>query len=237
MSKVDKNENKKVNLNNTSVIIRTHNEERWIGHTIQSVIDYFYKPEIIIVDNKSKDETINIIKHFQEDPELNNKHNKQYTKIKIIEINNYTPGKAINLGVNRCTNNYILIISSHCVLTKMNMEKHKNDLEKHACIFGNQIPVWEGKKIQKRYIWSHFPKKEVVNMYSEMEKRYFMHNALSLYKKSTLINNPFDEYLIGKEDRYWANKIIDNNLSILYDPEMEVLHHYTSNGSTWKGIG
>ena len=36
-----------------SVVIRTRNEERWIGHVIQSVIDHLDKPEIIIVDNNS----------------------------------------------------------------------------------------------------------------------------------------------------------------------------------------
>ena len=30
-----------------SVVIRTRNEERWIGHVIQSVIDHLDKPEII----------------------------------------------------------------------------------------------------------------------------------------------------------------------------------------------
>ena len=39
-----------VNKNiNVSVIIRTKNEEQWIGHVIQSVIDLIYKPEIIII--------------------------------------------------------------------------------------------------------------------------------------------------------------------------------------------
>ena len=32
-----------------SVVIRTRNEERWIGHVIQSVIDHLDKPEIIIM--------------------------------------------------------------------------------------------------------------------------------------------------------------------------------------------
>ena len=32
---------KKKNSQNTSVIIRTRNEERWIGHTIQSCLDLF----------------------------------------------------------------------------------------------------------------------------------------------------------------------------------------------------
>ena len=40
-----------------SVIIRSRNEERWIGHCIQSVLDNIYKPEIIIVDNNSTDNT------------------------------------------------------------------------------------------------------------------------------------------------------------------------------------
>ena len=42
-------ENKKL-----SVIIRAKNEERWIGHTIQSILDFITYPEIILIDNKSK---------------------------------------------------------------------------------------------------------------------------------------------------------------------------------------
>ena len=74
-------------------------------------------------------------------------------------------------------------------------------------------------------------------MYSEQEKRYFMHNGLAFYKKATLVETPFDEHLVGKEDRYWANKVIENGAGILYDPAMKAEHHYTVNGNTWKGIG
>ena len=38
---------------------------------------------------------------------------------------------------------------------------------------GNQIPVWYGKKITKRYLWSHFSNKKTKNMFSPLEKRYF----------------------------------------------------------------
>ena len=53
--------NKKV-----SIIIRTKNEERWIGYAVQSVLDHLYKPEIIIVDNNSTDKTLEIVKSFSE---------------------------------------------------------------------------------------------------------------------------------------------------------------------------
>ena len=53
-----------------SVVIRTKNEERWIGHTIQSVTDKLYKPEIIIVDDNSTDNTLQIVKSFVQDNSL-----------------------------------------------------------------------------------------------------------------------------------------------------------------------
>ena len=48
--------------NKITFIIRTKNEERWVGHAIQSVLDKVYRPEILIVDNNSKDKTIKIVK-------------------------------------------------------------------------------------------------------------------------------------------------------------------------------
>ena len=68
-----------------SVIIRSKNEERWIGHSIQSVIDTFDNVEIIIIDNGSKDDTLFIVKNFIEDPSFKNK-NGSYADIKIFNM-------------------------------------------------------------------------------------------------------------------------------------------------------
>ena len=219
-----------------SVIIRTKNEEAWVGYCIQSILDHLYKPEIIIIDNCSGDETLSIANSFKEDPLLKNDNNK-YTDIKIHQIKNYSPGRAINLGVKKASNQNILIISAHCILKKINLDKHVKDLKKFKCIFGNQIPIWKGKKITKRYIWSHFVNKEVINMYSSLENRFFMHNAVAIYNRSFLLKNKFDDNLTSKEDRYWANSIVNKKLQYLYDPALEVEHQYTQNGNTWKGIG
>lgn len=220
-----------------SVIIRTKNEERWIGHAIQSVLNNLNKPEIIIVDNNSTDETLSIIRLFVQDKLLGDKKNKNYTNIKIINIKDYTPGKSLNDGVKFATKKYVLILSAHCQLQKIDLKKHINDLNRHECIFGNQNPVFQGKNVVKRYLWSHFQDKEIINMYSESEKRYFLHNALAFYKRKTLINYRFNEQLVAKEDRYWVNNIISKKKKkILYDPKLSALHHYTLNGNTWKGL-
>ena len=64
-----------------SVVIRTKNEERWIGHTIQSVIDKLYKPEIIIVDDNSTDNTLQIVKSFVQDNSLSGDLKKNNEKL------------------------------------------------------------------------------------------------------------------------------------------------------------
>lgn len=218
-----------------SVVIRAKNEDRWIGHCIQSVLDHLDTPEILIIDNNSTDRTLEIARQFQNDSEVLTGGN--YTDLKIFNISDYSPGRSLNLGATEAKHENLLIISSHCILKKFDLKKHLKDLETHSAIFGNQIPIYEGKKITKRYLWNHFKNKEIIDMYSEMEGRHFFHNALSFFKTKTLLGHPFDENLVGKEDRYWAAKMISDSFTILYDPKMEVDHQYTSNGNTWKGIG
>ena len=85
-------------MDNISVLIRCRNEERWIGHTIQSVIDSFDKPEIVVVNNNSTDESMNIVNMFKKDKLLMD-DGGSYTDINIHNINAYSPGKSLNYGV------------------------------------------------------------------------------------------------------------------------------------------
>ena len=48
-----------------SVIIRNRNEEQHIGFAIQSVLDNFINPEIIVVDNNSTDNSLEIVNLFK----------------------------------------------------------------------------------------------------------------------------------------------------------------------------
>ena len=112
-------------------------------------MDNIFKPEIIVIDNNSQDKTLEIVRYFIQDPFLKNNKEKNYTKIKILKIDDYTPGKSLNLGVKECSNQNIMIISAHCELTNFDIKKHLTDLKKYSCIFGNQIPVFYGKKLPK----------------------------------------------------------------------------------------
>ena len=108
--------NKKTLGKKLSVIIRAKNEERWIGHTIQSVLDFFPGSEIIIIDNNSTDETLKVCKLFSKPKIFLNDVLSSYSKFKISKIDNYTPGKALNKGIKLASRENLMIISSHCVI-------------------------------------------------------------------------------------------------------------------------
>jgi len=214
-------------MDNISVIIRNRNEERYIGYTIQSVIDTFNKPEIIVVDNNSTDDSMGIVGTFN------------FENINTYNIDSYTPGKSLNYGVTKCSNDYVLVLSAHSQIINCQFKKIKRllDEEKFCVVGGKQIPIYRGKKITPRYVWSNFEGHDVINQFSSSENRYFLHNAFSFYKKDILIKYPFNETLPTKEDRYWVNDRIKEEMESYYDSVTTCHHHYTDNGATWKGIG
>ena len=214
-------------MSNISVIIRNKNESEHIGLAIQSVLDHLgLKTEIIIIDNNSIDDSLRVVALFDR---LN---------IKIFKLEDpYTPGKSLNYGVSKASYDNVLILSAHSQIISMDIEYVRKKLKDNVAVFGKQTPIYRGKKITPRYVWSHFGNEEKTNLFSKIENRQFLHNAFCFYKKDILQKYPFDEKLSGKEDRYWAIDRVKNNMNYLYTPKIKVNHYWTSNGATWKGLG
>ena len=78
-----------------SIIVRTKNESYWIGKCLYAIDKQKYENiEIILVDNSSKDNTVQIVK-------------KNFPKVKIINYKDkkFFPGKEINLGIKQSKEN------------------------------------------------------------------------------------------------------------------------------------
>ena len=195
-----------------SIIIRTKNEERWISSCLRSVFRQSYKNiEVIIVDNKSTDHTIEKSKSFA---------------VKIISIDEFFPGKAINDGIRASSGEYIVCLSAHCIpVNEFWLENLIQDIEnqKVAGIYGRQEPLSFTSDIDKRDLLTVFGLDRKIQV-----KDSFFQNANSAFRKDIWQKYPFDENISNIEDRVWGEKVISEGLKIIYEPQASVYH--------WHGI-
>ena len=132
---------------NISIIIRTKNEEQWVPYCLEAVLNQNYKNrEIIIVDDNSQDNTLDILKSFP---------------VKIFHYDgDYLPGKSLNFGVSKAKGEFIVFLSGHCVPKNPywleNLIKPFNKYNNLAGVYGRQEPFSFTTDSNKRDLWNTF---------------------------------------------------------------------------------
>lgn len=195
-----------------SVIIRTKNEERWIGHCLSMVFQQDFKDfEVILVDNASTDHTVQVA--------------KRYPLARIVNIECFRPGNALNEGIRASTGRFIVCLSAHCVpkdtdwLTRL-LDNFKDD-PNLAGVYGRQLPVSFTDPVDKRDLLIVFGQDRRLQV-----KDYFFHNANSMLRRDVWDAFPFDEEVTNIEDRVWGKAVTTAGYHIVYDPEAAVYHHH-----------
>ncbi len=202
-------------MKKVSIIIRTKNEERWILACLKLISEQDYQDyEIIIVDNNSVDKTIEKAINFGIK--------------KIIRIQDYYPGKAINLGIENSEGKYVVILSAHCLPINnfwlINLVKSIEEDELYAGVYGRQEPMSFSSPADKRDLTLVFGLDRKVQI-----KDSFFHNANSIIRKKCWDEIKFDEKLTNIEDRVWADQMLKQGYKILYEPEASVYHYHGIN--------
>ncbi|MBT5406061.1 MAG: glycosyltransferase [Gammaproteobacteria bacterium] len=194
-----------------SIIIRTKNEDQWIGHCLEMIYQQDFKDfEIILVDNASDDHTVEIA--------------KRYAVNKIINIDKFLPGLAINNGIRASSGDFIVCISAHCVPLNISWlsDLIKNfDDDSIAGVYGRQLPVSYTNAADKRDLLIVFGQDRRIQI-----KDYFFHNANSMIRRDIWNNIPFDEHVTNIEDRVWGKAVIEKGYKLIYDPEPAVYHYH-----------
>ena len=195
-----------------SIIIRTKNEERWIGHCLSMIFKQDYKNfEVILVDNESIDHTLEIANRFP--------------ILKKVTIKDFKPGFALNEGIRLSSGEFIVCLSAHCIPKNTNwlssLIKNFNNEPSLAGVYGRQLPVSFTSPIDKRDLLIAFGQDR-----RKQIKDYFFHNANSMIRKEVWQSFPFDELVSNIEDRVWGKEVINAGYHIIYDPEAEVYHHH-----------
>lgn len=119
--------------NNISVALATYNGAKFLHEQLLSLINQTYPPkEIIIVDDCSKDNTLQIIQDAQ----------KKYSFIKLfVNAQNKGPIKTFELAISKCSSNYIALSDQDDIweLDKLEVSlkelKSIEDVDKPSMVF------------------------------------------------------------------------------------------------------
>lgn len=190
----------------TSIVIRTFNEEKHLGNLLRALKQQDYQDyEIIVVDSGSTDRTLEIAK-------------ESANSVLQIESRDFTFGYSLNLGCRQSQGKYIVFISAH-VLPKDNkwlgnlLAPFQN--EKVAMVYGRQIGGKDNKFSDQR---------DLKRLFSDTSG--YVNNANSALRKKIWQARPFDEYLFGLEDIEWAKYVIEKGFLAVYEPKAAIFHFH-----------
>ena len=202
----------KQNSVEVSIIVRTRNEELWISHCLEMLFKQdFENFEVVLVDNNSSDNTVSVA--------------KRYPIAKVLNIDKFYPGQAINIGIRASSGKYIVCISAHCIPKDnqwlKNLHCNFNSNQKLAGVYGRQLPLAYTNNSDKRDLLITFGRDKKIQ-----EKDYFFHNANSMLPRDIWEKFPFDEKVTNIEDRVWGREVIEAGYQIAYDPDASVFHYH-----------
>ncbi len=199
-------------MKKVSIIIRSKNEEKWIGHCLTAVYSQEFSDfEVILVDNNSTDNSLKIA--------------SRYPIEKIINIEEFLPGLALNNGIRESSGQYIVCLSAHCIpkdnywLSKLVENLDANEMA--VGVYGRQLPVSFTDAADKRDLLIVFGEDRRIQI-----KDYFFHNANSIIRRDSWEKFPFNENVTNIEDRVWGKQMIELGYNLIYEPEACVFHHH-----------
>jgi glycosyltransferase involved in cell wall biosynthesis len=176
-----------------SIVIRNKNEATSLENTL-FILTKMYKSEfeeIIIVDNNSTDNSLEIAKEYN---------------CKIVTIVDFTYGKATNLGIKTSTQDYVLLLSSHAVPIGSNFFKSSiNKFKENKNIAG--IRYINSIENYKRAIKNNF---KIID-----PLKFGLMTGCAMINKNVWEKHKFDERLVFSEDKHWSDLVVKKGYEIV----------------------
>lgn len=204
----------------TSIIIRTFNEEKHLGNLLRTIAEQDYRDyEIIIVDAGSTDRTLEIAAKFP-------------VKIVEIESRDFTFGYALNVGCKEARGKYLVVASAHVLPVDNEWLSHlvaPFSNERTAKVYGRQLGHQTSKFSEQRDFKRIFGTEPIE---TSVPLDYVNHANAAL-RRELWEKRHFDEYLFGLEDVEWAKYITGEGYLIQYEPKAAVYHIH---GERWGQV-
>jgi rhamnosyltransferase len=196
-------------MKTASLLIRTKNESRSLGATLEGVFAQSMPPhEVFIIDSGSRDRTLEIAARFP---------------VQIIRISpkGWSYPRALNVGADEATGEFLVCLSAHCPPVHedwlANLVRHFDD--------GSIAAVW-GPSIRRESTMPEAlaPYRQEPGSYTFETRAWGLNNCNSSLRRSLWLEFPFDESLPATEDKAWGMEAMARGYSLIYDPTAAVWH-------------
>lgn len=179
------------------------------------------KLQIVVVDNQSTDASSRVADNAD-------------AVIVSIPKNEFTWGRALNLGIEKTTGSIILLLSADaCPADNRWVAKMTEPFtdQNVAAVYGRQLP-WPNAPVDERV--------RLKKTFGEKPARFdknnknilptgngmIVSNACAAIRKSVWQQLRYNENIEAGEEGLWSYKVIENGFSILYQPLAEVYHSH-----------
>jgi D-arabinose 1-dehydrogenase-like Zn-dependent alcohol dehydrogenase/glycosyltransferase involved in cell wall biosynthesis len=194
----------------TSIVVRTLNEERHLGRLLESIKQQTYKAwEIILVDSGSTDSTLEIAR-------------RHTPRIYHIPSEEFTFGRSLNLGCSHASGRYLAFASAH--VYPLNNTWLSNLIRPFedpyiGMVYGRQRGMESSRISEERDLERVFGSTSKI-----LIDEPFGNNGNAAIRKDLWLDQPFDETLTGLEDIDWARKIQQKEYRVYYAADSAVYH-------------
>jgi cellulose synthase/poly-beta-1,6-N-acetylglucosamine synthase-like glycosyltransferase len=195
-------------LKKASVLIRTKNEARGIGATLDAVFSQSHPPhEVFVIDSGSRDETLVIASYYP-------------VTILTMSPRGWSYSRALNFGALKATGEFLVCLSAHSPPAGANwlanLLRHFDD-PSVAAVWGPRNPKHPAGRTGRLF-------RQEPGSYTVQTRHWGLSNHNSALRRSLWLEFPFDEALPATEDKAWGAEAMARGYSIIFDPAAAVRH-------------
>lgn len=194
----------------STVVVRCKNKQDTIGATLASLREQTVRPEIVVIDSGSTDQTVAIA-------------GKIADVVIRIEPTEFSYGGALNLGAERARGEVVFALSAHCVAPDdgwigRSLAHYRDPL---VGATNGTCWDWEGQPLTRPVT------PDLTTLLAN--PRWGFSNHASSWRRSVWQQHAFREDLAASEDKDWSWRVRADGIGIVFDPSLDVssLHRRT----------
>ena len=199
-----------------TLVMPVYNAEKFIREAIDSVIKQTYSNwELIAVNDNSKDDSLVILKEYQEID----------SRIKVYSFEeNQKPAIVRNFGITKAKGDYIGFIDADDICFEDRLEVQVNFLKNNSNVDlcgGFWLRFGKNINYEKAYIKEHNEELKLAFIYEN-----YIGNSTVLARKEVFLSNVFNPEFVPMEDyELWTRIIMKHNLYNIQKPLVKYRLH------------